>query len=120
MTAGPACWKLWVADFLTEIKGVIQHVWGKLDLVQTIDATVLFETIKEVRFTVLSDVTNPLLKKRRFFCLCQTKGAKEELPILDAKMANYARVLESYLKKDFSVFPVPERREELVLLSQFA
>ena len=37
---------------------------GKLDLVQTIDATVLFETIKEVRFTVLSDVTNPLLKEK--------------------------------------------------------
>lgn len=80
---------------------------GKLDLVQTIDATVLFETIKEVRFTVLSDVTNPLLKEKgASFVYAKQKGAKEEeLPILDAKMANYARVLESYLKKDFSGLP---------------
>ncbi|HHU24272.1 MAG: glycerate kinase [Bacilli bacterium] len=76
---------------------------GKLDLVQSIDPSALFETIKGVEFIVLSDVTNPLLKEKgASFVYAKQKGASvEDLPILEAKMENYALVMETYFKKQF-------------------
>ena len=64
----------------------------KLQLIKSIDTKLLESRIKDVSFTVLSDVTNPLLGPTgATYVFSPQKGAKKEmLPQLEKNMSNYS------------------------------
>lgn len=76
---------------------------GNLDLVNLIDPLKLYQRIENVQFTVLSDVTNPLLYDNgATYVFSKQKGAREEeIKELDAKMKKYAKVIEEYLERTY-------------------
>lgn len=84
-------------NMLTRLAG------GNLDLVNRIDPLKFYQRIKGVQFTVLSDVTNPLLYENgATYVFSKQKGAKEEaFKILDAKMKKYAMIIEEHLQQNY-------------------
>lgn len=77
---------------------------GLLDEVHSLNPVNLEKNITGINFTVLSDVTNPLLyEKGASMIFAKQKGAKEhELSILDKKMEKYAQVIETYLQQKYT------------------
>lgn len=71
----------------------------KLALVNNINTKALEELIEGVTFTVLSDVTNPLLGYNgATYVFSPQKGAsKEALPILEKNIENFSKLNEEYV-----------------------
>lgn len=70
----------------------------KLSEIDSIEISEFNELIKGVKFTVLSDVTNPLLGENgATYVFSKQKGATlETLPILESNMKHYASFNETY------------------------
>ncbi|HHU55415.1 MAG TPA: glycerate kinase [Acholeplasmataceae bacterium] len=78
-----------------------------LKQIKTIDLNIFNETIKNINFTVLSDVQNPLLGENgATYTYAKQKGAKEEeLPILESNIKYFADLVKARLNIDDINFP---------------
>lgn len=72
----------------------------KLGLVKSLDTKSLDKLIEGVSFTVLSDVTNPLLGPNgATYVFSPQKGAsKEELPLLEKNIENFSSLNKEYIE----------------------
>ncbi|MCK9470988.1 MAG: glycerate kinase [Bacilli bacterium] len=78
-----------------------------LKYIRRIDANEFFENVKGVNIKIVSDVQNELLGENgASFVYAPQKGAKfDDLPLLDANMANYSNLVEKLIGARFSNLP---------------
>ena len=80
--------------------GTLKEMNNKnLGLINSIDTVVLEKKIKDVKFVVLSDVTNPLLGPNgATYVFSPQKGAKkDDLPLLENNMINYSSFYPEFI-----------------------
>ncbi|MFA6861328.1 MAG: glycerate kinase [Bacilli bacterium] len=77
---------------------------GTLDQITSIDTTDFDSRIKESKFSILTDVTNPLLGTNgATYVFAKQKGAcLEELPLLEKKTRHFNDLITKVIKKDIS------------------
>lgn len=85
----------------------IERVGGKLDLIHNIDISCLDARLQQVKVTVASDVTSPLLgPDGAVYVFGPQKGVKaSELKLFEAGMASFAEVMKGATIKDCSQKP---------------
>lgn len=95
------------ARFLDEDGRELEAVPENFSRIRRIDRTQMNPHIKEASFTVMCDVTNPLLGETgATYIFGPQKGAsKEDLIFLEEGMTNYARVLRETFEKDIASTP---------------
>ncbi len=86
-------------------EGVIEQMCAeKLALVESFDTTELDKLIKDIKFSVLTDVKNPLLgKDGATYVYARQKGGNDEtLPVLEENMKKYGLVASRHFGKDMT------------------
>lgn len=85
----------------------IQYGGGNLDKLVSIDLTTIDKRIYESKFTVASDVDNPLCGERgASYVYGPQKGATPEMvELLDKNLRHYADIVEKAIGKDISEYP---------------
>ena len=75
---------------------------GTLAKIQNIDVSQLDKRLEHCRFTLLSDVNNPLLGNNgASFVFARQKGADDaEIPVLEENMKAYSEKIQSFTHKD--------------------
>ncbi len=92
--------------FYDENHHLIDHLCNdKLALIKEIDNQALINNIKNIKFTVLTDVTNPLLGEQgATYVYARQKGANDhDLIILENNLLHFKKMTIDYLKKDCSL-----------------
>lgn len=94
-------------EFLDRQGKSIRQGAGALDEIETIRSQNLMPELRECRFQIACDVTNPLCGENgAVYVYGPQKGVKEEeKPVLDGKMQHFAGKTREWLGKDNSGYP---------------
>ncbi len=97
----------WVEKFLDENNQELNGCGEDLMKIRKIDLSGLNPLIKECKFTVMCDVTNPLLRKRRsYLYIRQTERCNPEIQNdLEAGMCNYRDIIKEQFDLDMDNIP---------------
>jgi glycerate kinase len=90
--------------FFDDKKNLLRGCGADLKRVKSVDLSHMHPAITDTCFTVMCDVTNPLLgKDGATYTFGKQKGANSDtLKILEDGMRNYAAIVESLIGKNFS------------------